>query len=82
MLTGKTAAGGAYAETDAGAWIPASALRVARLSRDFWGHAKRGRRWIVAVGSTRVIAPAARASPSRRAHRARPCDHRRAKNHQ
>ncbi|WP_437938646.1 L,D-transpeptidase [Sorangium sp. So ce341] len=46
VLTGKTAAGGAYAETDAGAWIPASALRVARLGRDFWGHAARGRKWI------------------------------------
>ncbi|KYF83991.1 hypothetical protein BE11_12050, partial [Sorangium cellulosum] len=46
VLTGKTAAGGAYVETDAGAWIPASALRVARLGRDFWGHAARGRKWI------------------------------------
>ncbi|WP_438031168.1 L,D-transpeptidase [Sorangium sp. So ce233] len=46
VLTGKTAAGGAYVETDAGVWIPASALRVARLGRDFWGHAARGRKWI------------------------------------
>ncbi|AUX39378.1 hypothetical protein SOCE26_007690 [Sorangium cellulosum] len=46
VLTGKTAAGGAYAETDAGVWVPASTLRVARLGRDLWGHAARGRKWI------------------------------------
>jgi len=46
VLTGKSAAGGAYVETDSGLWLPASSLRVARLGRDLWGVADRGRKWI------------------------------------
>jgi hypothetical protein len=46
VLTGKTAASGTYAETDAGLWIPASTLRVARVGRDLWGFAASGRKWI------------------------------------
>jgi hypothetical protein len=46
VLTGKSAAGGAYVETDADAWIPEASLRIARLGRDLWGFAARGRKWI------------------------------------
>ena len=46
VLTGKSAAGGVYVETDAGVWIPATSLRIAPLGRDLWGFADRGRKWI------------------------------------
>jgi hypothetical protein len=46
VLTGSSAAGGVYVETDAGLWIPAESLRIARLGRDLWGFADRGRKWI------------------------------------
>jgi hypothetical protein len=46
VLTGRSATGGAYVETDAGVWLPASSLRVARLGRDLWAYAERGRKWI------------------------------------
>ncbi|HSO00871.1 MAG TPA: L,D-transpeptidase [Candidatus Nanopelagicales bacterium] len=46
VLTGKSAVSGVYVETDAGLWLPAEALRIARLGQDLWAHAKRGLKWI------------------------------------
>lgn len=46
VLTGKSAAGGAFVETDAGLWLPAASLRAARLGKDLWAQAERGLKWI------------------------------------
>jgi len=59
VLTGRASSGGAhrvealpgeapaaFVETTTGAWLAASSLRIGRLGRDLWGHAKRGKRWI------------------------------------
>jgi hypothetical protein len=58
-LTGRASSGGAhrvegqpgealaaYLETAEGVWLAASSLRIGKLTRDLWGHGKRGRRWI------------------------------------
>jgi hypothetical protein len=47
LLTGRTEGDDdQYVEATDGAWLPRSALRIATLTRDLWGHADAGRRWI------------------------------------